>query len=702
MGSTSNSTSVRIRSAIALLLLQGVLSCKHSTKTQPGPSQVHVGNLLEVDASPGIIAVQAQIGGLTFSLASPVVAWGSQHVALVPLLPVGTNLTFAPSTPAERTVEIVASPLNSDPPGTTTLALLDELAGLESTVQTSSADAQGALSLLAAAAGGLRDEVLMAQKGPVALGSFGGAPLTLDANALALLDAGLSGSLEPVVPLRVGSSPTPHVSASRSATSNAGLPLEIGLLPLSLIALVAIVSGTEAALIVAGVGGVFLVASACAALLAAPLLDGLSNSTAPNNARLNNEISFLDSMGVNLGPLASSLANSGAILFGGGPDADLANHVFDTTHKVFPPCAVVCAPGLACEGTFGCTCTQISCVGLHHCSPDFSRCLGDVSAPCTAGSDCLSQLCINGACNTGGGSCLDPLGHNTCVPGKTYCTDKGTCCAPNCDFTSCGQDDGCGMGSKCGCSPGATCDATTGSCCVPKGCDDTHCGQNTDNGCHGTCGCTGAAICNPSGSCCVSKCDFHVCGGSPDPCTSKQCWCARGYNCQGGICMPCTPCDFNTCGEPDDCNPGSFCGCRPPATCVAGGVCGVASTGGTDGGGSTGGTDGGGMSGTFDGIYNGPVTATSAGCSNGTLVFTITNGFIRVSQPFQGTGSVQSDGSATFSGSIGTPAGTETLNFNTTPPGFVVNGAAASGSGTGTAVVPGYNSCALTWTANRQ
>jgi hypothetical protein len=103
-------------------------------------------------------------------------------------------------------------------------------------------------------------------------------------------------------------------------------------------------------------------------------------------------------------------------------------------------------------------------------------------------------------------------------------------CAPQCDFSECG-DDGCG--GSCGTCPGVAPDCVNGLCegeCEPI-CDDAVCG---DDGCGGSCG-----DCDPGdsclfGTCCTPECDGLECGD--DGCGGDCGPCPAGKACDDGVC----------------------------------------------------------------------------------------------------------------------------------------------------------------------
>jgi len=558
MGDTRNSVFVRIPSAIVLLLLSVVLSCKHSAKPQPGPSQAHVGNLLEVEAAPGVVAVQAQIGGAVVFMASPVFVWGTQTVTVVPLVPPGTKLIFDPSGTTPRTVEVVAGP-SSGTPGVATLAFLDMLGTIASSVTTDNADTQAALSLLASTAAGLRDEVMIAQNGSLALGSFGGTPLVLDADALTLFDAALAGSAEAVVPLAAGSSVAPRLGAARSYATQpptkppdppnpekamwglyaiAGGIVLSGFVPLSPVTYAIVTAGLKATALSAVV--------AIAPLILALLSDVVTGSPPASDPLLEKDFAVLASLSSNpdYQALISGLLDFTKTSLLGGPDGDLALQAANATRKALPTpnCPNLCGSGFTCRDPSNptCVCDLFYCAGGKTCVgayPGQCRGVGAVGAPCSGGADCSSGLCsLDGKCISPGTSCGD------CAPPK-YC-DNEKCCVPKClgavglgEGASCPQDDGCNPSAKCDCSQPATCQ---------------------------------------SGICCTTNCSFHSCG-MEDICnkgTPCDCHLYPGYSCHNSTCVPCTQCDDpavagSKCGGANDCNPRSLCGCTAPLVCCS-------------------------------------------------------------------------------------------------------------------------------------
>ena len=571
-----NSIAARwIPPAIALLLLPGVLSCRHRAKQGAGPSQVHVGNLLEVNASPGILTVQAQVGDLEFFMPSPAFTWESRTVALVPLVPVGTKLTFDPSSATARTVEVVESPSSNTPPGTATLALLDTLGGLSSKLSGGDANTLATLELLTSAAAGLRDEVMIAQSSSVALGNFGGKPLVLDASALTALDAAIAGSLEPVVPLQAAVSDATlgarRDGATRSLASS-GNPVPIfGFVAASLF----IFGGTalEAGVLVAGY---ILVSAAGAALVTSLALDAMLGSSAASDALVQSEMNALKTAGETLGSFPSVMADLARQVLADGADGALANSVTQLLQNIFN-CNPACGPGFACMKG-GCVCEAWSCFGLQYCTID-GRCLGLEGAGCSSNAacgtgDCLNGLCVKPGTGGGGGGCTPDCLNRECGPdscggqnpGCGTCPLSGVACANG----HCCPTSGPAYGLGCPCPNGSKC--VSGSCCTPTpgACQGRTCGSDgcDPNGCGPAC--AGGAQCI-SGTCCTPQCAGHECGA--DSCGGNSCGsgtCSSG-SCINGVCV-CTPsCKAGTCyAGSDGC--GGTCAC-PSGFACSGGAC---------------------------------------------------------------------------------------------------------------------------------
>ncbi|MBV9887653.1 MAG: hypothetical protein JO119_13995 [Acidobacteria bacterium] len=83
----------------------------------------------------------------------------------------------------------------------------------------------------------------------------------------------------------------------------------------------------------------------------------------------------------------------------------------------------------------------------------------------------------------------------------------------------------------------------------------------------------------------------------------------------------------------------------------------------------------------YDGSYHGTYSGSFAGDSvNGSVVFSVANGSITVTDPGQGKGTVDSSGSATFSGSLGVANVTCTFTGSFRPSTDAKQGVRASGS----------------------
>src|SRR5947209_7655951 len=123
-----------MRWAIALVAL---VACKKTAAEAP---QVHAANLIEIGGAPGEVKLTAtgNVGGKT---AGPVTAtlpsfpWNGRTVAAVPVLPVkaGDSWTLTYQSVPARTVTLVPTPV-SGTPGAATLAFLDQLAKLDTTL----------------------------------------------------------------------------------------------------------------------------------------------------------------------------------------------------------------------------------------------------------------------------------------------------------------------------------------------------------------------------------------------------------------------------------------------------------------------------------------------------------------------------------------------------------------------------------------
>ncbi len=224
--------------------------------------------------------------------------------------------------------------------------------------------------------------------------------------------------------------------------------------------------------------------------------------------------------------------------------------------------ALVCPSGTAC---FGGTCEACGPGTFPPGNGDACLPVQPPGTPCSAGYQCTSGTCVEGACCTSG--CVEPCTRcdgGTCAPlpagaedarcGPYRCLAEGTC------GQSCSADDACDATSRCvagACIPravnGAPCsgdlDCASGTCV-----DGTCCATSCSGPC-ATCnapGMQGTCAPRPTGTSCrsaASACDAEEsCDGTSLECPSD------GALSDGASCRPDTLGDWSPCALPSTCS----------------------------------------------------------------------------------------------------------------------------------------------------
>jgi hypothetical protein len=208
------------------------------------------------------------------------------------------------------------------------------------------------------------------------------------------------------------------------------------------------------------------------------------------------------------------------------------------------PKPVRCSPPKVLEGD-QCVCPA----GTTTCGPDC----------CPAGAECCDNACCYGECY--GEELCCPTGNMVCDGecGPWECCTDAECESDDCATVVCDSDHLCRYTEDCTlggveacCFPGEVC-LDNGSCCSPN-CDGSSCG---DDGCGGTCGCGDGQYC--AGGLCFDTCDEF---DGPEACPGG-CFCGS-YNAQVGVCVSSqiiqpTYCTITGCPEGSVCDLTNIC-----------------------------------------------------------------------------------------------------------------------------------------------
>jgi hypothetical protein len=190
---------------------------------------------------------------------------------------------------------------------------------------------------------------------------------------------------------------------------------------------------------------------------------------------------------------------------------------------------------------------------------------GQGDAACLYASDCCSNACNQGrcdscpgegsACETGGTGCCPSFSCyrgtcKSCKPSGQPCQTYSDCCSGYCDNNVCK--------STCG-EPKTSC-STTVHCCAGETCSPSQ-----------TCCTQTAQGCSNSAECCSGTCVNSVCACAPNggQCAAASDCCTSGIGCDRGVCCNSVGA---TCTTYQDCCNGMECGSNHEC-CIAYGPC---------------------------------------------------------------------------------------------------------------------------------
>jgi hypothetical protein len=361
-----------------------LFGCSHAV-------EVHGGNLIELDAAPGTVAISAVHGQTTLTLQAPAVPWQGRMLAPVPLLPVASGeswaLTYRPHAGHPRSATLVANP-QTGAPGSLALQFIQALGSLDARLT-----APTATEALAVYNRNIRDlkstitfvqaTVAQAQTAPAPVGARGGITVNFDPGGASYLDGAIAAAQEPAVAL---------YSPGFQAKPNVTAALSLMLAASSVLAMPAAADFAAADTTVTALGADFIAQIVAAQAMTAVL--SADRAGDPESTAVANLLGY--------GPVRAQTVTASRIV-----EASASGATRSGAHQADRVSSLSCDPAGCVRGS--------DCAA---CSALFSGCFASGSACCGSGFWTI-------ACNPGD-ACAVCNGIYTCLPPGASCGGFGT------------------------------------------------------------------------------------------------------------------------------------------------------------------------------------------------------------------------------------------------------------------------------------